>query len=172
MAQIIKDGGSEFAVKEFRQHHCLGEIVALIATPPYEHLLECNGQTIDKEVYADLVEVLGSNVLPNLNGRVLQGSSTAGEYKEAGLPNITGWAHGDTFNEGSKANPLYWDADGAIKIGAIGVSSNIASYNGDASYKKCSDFIFDASLSNSIYGASTTVQPPAYTVKYYICWGD
>lgn len=34
MAQIIKDGGSEFAVKEFRQHHCLGEIVALIATPP------------------------------------------------------------------------------------------------------------------------------------------
>ena len=32
-------------------------------------------------------------------------------------------------------------------------------------------FVFDASKSNSIYGASDTVQPKSYTVKYYICYG-
>ena len=139
--------------------------------PDYEHLLLCNGQEISADDYPELVAALGSNVLPNLNGRVLQGAEAAGEYKEAGLPNIAGWAHGDTFNAGSDCSPLYWAAAGAIKIGTIEMSNNCASYNAGASYKKASDFVFDASLSNPIYGASTTVQPPAYTVKFYICWG-
>lgn len=34
MTEII-DGTAKFKIKDKRQHHCLGEIVALISTPPH-----------------------------------------------------------------------------------------------------------------------------------------
>lgn len=122
----------------------------------------CNGQTISADDYPELVKALGSNVLPNLNGRVLQGAETAGEYKEAGLPNITGAVSSDCRTD-----------EGSIKQGALSFSAEKGKYTtldnmGDNEHKA---FTFNASLSNPIYGASTTVQPPAYTVKFYICWG-
>ena len=50
--------------------------------------LLCNGQSCAS--YPVLVAVVGNNV-PNLNARFLEGTSgTAGVYRSAGLPNITG----------------------------------------------------------------------------------
>lgn len=141
--------------------------------PDYEHLLLCNGQTINADDYPELVAALGTNVLPNLNGRVLQGAETAGEYKEAGLPDIVSWGPSQWF---ANYNDLgTWKANTDYDFGALTVhtwssrcsdqslNSNGIGFNGR--------YAFNASKSNAIYGNSSTVQPPAYTVRYYICYG-
>lgn len=112
---------------------------------------------------------MGSNVLPNLNGRVLQGAETAGEYKEAGLPNITGsigysrmGVYGTATCKGAFLSYINHLPDGSSYPFMWSQSPNNEAETGGA---------FDASKSNAIYGNSTTVQPPAYTVRYYICYG-
>ncbi len=91
--------------------------------------------------------------------RVLQGASSshsAGSTIEAGLPNITGHVN---------ANFPWCEAtqNGALKTTEV-TSSTVA---GSASQTWCNCLYFDASDSNSIYGSSTTVQPPAYVVHIY-----
>jgi hypothetical protein len=90
-------------------------------------------------------------------GRVLQGvsgSQEAGTTLEAGLPNITG-----TLNMGN--NTGLGSATGAFDVSKAGRFSGAADGSG---YKNSS---FDASRSNSIYGNSDTVQPPAYLVNIW-----
>ena len=144
--------------------------------PDYEHLLLCDGQTINANDYPELVKALGSNVLPNLNGRFLQGGSTAGQYVEAGLPNITGVLKSfpSPLNESKRLDytneqhgVLYWRTVGNTDWTATKLVSEVIQ---DSKFQ-LADPAFDASRSNSIYGASNTVQPPAYTVHYYICYG-
>ena len=89
-------------------------------------------------------------VLPNWIDRMAQmAASAAGASVAAGLPNITGQIGGNT------ARGTY--GDGAFKA-LTGARARIPESGG--SYFD-SDMGFDASLSNSIYGNSTTVQPPA-----------
>ena len=75
-------------------------------------------------------------------------SEGAGDTIDAGLPNITG-----TFCGG----------DSDYRSGAFTKSSQNGSKvgSGTAQFRT---FTFDANASNSIYGNSTTVQPPAYKV--------
>jgi len=120
--------------------------------------LVCDGTQVSRTIYASLFSVIGVKygvgdgkttfTLPNLIDRVAWGTKTAvGEYKEAGLPNITGTFDGNV-NDGTarKTGAFYtkdylsYGADGDSGGGTVG---------------------FDASLSNAIYGRSTTVQPPA-----------
>lgn len=89
-------------------------------------------------------------------GRVLQGvsgSQVAGTTVEAGLPNITG---------GYALAGLYTpNVKGAFKsAGTTGVSGRDGQVNHNG-------VEFDASRSNSIYGKSKTVQPPAYLVNIW-----
>ena len=120
----------------------------------YEYLLLCDGSTISEENYPELVKVLGGTQLPNLIDRFLQGATTAGTYKEAGLPNITGQFGG-------------WNS--TVPTGAFEIVT--ASQNAQGTFSYGYNVInFNASRSSSIYGESTTVQPPAYTAKIYICY--
>ena len=98
--------------------------------------------------------------------RVLMGASDthpAGTTVEAGLPNITGEfvaALRDGFNSDSKKKIIgaFYDNGNtendtnynSVGGSSVGIPSGIAPFG------------FDASRSNPIYGASTTVQPPAY----------
>lgn len=78
----------------------------------------------------------------------------------AGLPNITG-----SLSPTGNAGFLSW-ASGMSQSGALYASkrSNRASSGGnDTTW----DILFDASKSNNIYGASNTVQPPAYVVNVW-----
>jgi len=95
--------------------------------------------------------------------RVLMGASyyhAAGTTVEAGLPNITGRAGADTDSG-------YYNTNRPNAGGAF--------YGGGKSYSWCAagnqnpgrDLCFDASLSNSIYGRSATVQPAAYYVHIW-----
>ena len=162
----MKDGTAEFKIKDMKTHHICGEIVALVTPPPdYEHLLLCDGQTINANDYPELVKALGSNVLPNLNGRFLQGGSTAGQYVEAGLPELYGSTNALAF-QGVTTQQGVQIGDGVFKsIRAYGASVVTTSGNNSTL------LTFRASDGNSVYGASNTVQPPAYTVRYYICYG-
>lgn len=162
-----QDGSAKFKIKDMRTHHMCGEIVALVTTPPdYEHLILCDGQIISADDYPELVEALGSNVLPNLNGRVLQGGSTAGEYKEAGLPNITG-----TLKKIRELGEWH-DSTGCLYTTTDTINNSYRwQFDTSTIVHNYPRIGFDASRSNPIYGASSTVQPPAYTVRYYICYG-
>jgi hypothetical protein len=77
--------------------------------------------------------------------------SNANSTIEAGLPNITG-IHGGADTNGRNSSGAFYD--------------NGASASGDGRGSGWS-VGFDASRSNSIYGASSTVQPPAYRVNVW-----
>lgn len=87
-------------------------------------------------------------------GRVLQGSDNghnAGTTIEAGLPNIT--------------------ATGIAYEGSISPTGAVYKTSGgscpSSTYQVRSTWNFDASLSNPIYGNSTTVQPSAFVVNIW-----
>lgn len=93
------------------------------------------------------------------SGLVLQcsdSSHTAGTTISAGLPNITGTLGAS------------WGSD-ASDTGAFHHEGNDPNSNmgGDSKWNNSSWASFDASRSNSIYGNSTTVQPPAYVVNVW-----
>lgn len=156
----LTDGTAVFIVRDMRCKYRTGQIVPLWGTPAeYDYLLLCDGSQISAELYPELVKVLGGNTLPDLVGRFLEGAGSAGEYKEAGLPNITG----EKFWAGVSTNPA--NSKGALS-GKIEVSGYTWLEHGYSGYT----LLLDASKSNPIYGSSTTVQPNSMTVKYYICY--
>ena len=74
---------------------------------------------------------------------------------DAGLPNITGTWRQTRANGVSASGAIAYSGDYSI------ASSYSNTYNGQV-------MIFNAARCSSIYGNSNTVQPPAYTVRYYI----
>lgn len=104
------------------------------------------------------LQILGvGNWVLKASDRVLQGAgaNSAGNTVEAGLPNITGTAKGDD------ATGSYKTANGAFSVSS---SANVSAGGFSGYYSNLS---FDASRSSSIYGNSTTVQPPAYIVNIW-----
>ena len=92
--------------------------------------------------------------LPNYTGRTMQGGNNV-ESVEAGLPNITGWG-GSAAIRTASSDPANVAATGAF----TGAAANFNRVQ-EGSTQGYAWNSFDASKSNSIYGASTTVQPPA-----------
>lgn len=93
--------------------------------------------------------------------RVLQGTeSGAGGTVEAGLPNITGYIIGYGGRTGfGGAGGMAYLSDEQERIPSMGdiVPGNTSSLKA----------VLDASKSNSIYGNSSTVQPPVYKVHFW-----
>ena len=98
---------------------------------------------------------------------VLMGASNthpAGTTVEAGLPNITGEytkrrvinSANEVYNDTHRAQNAFKVITSDTKLNSIQLVTNSASNVGGE------NVVFDASDSNPIYGASTTVQPPAY----------
>ena len=125
----------------------------------------CDGSVLDRIKYKVLFSVIGTTYgegdgvstfnLPNLIGRFLEGAIEAGEYKEAGLPNITGKIYqvSGSFNSKGGENSLTYDRYRAGVISS-GESFDLVNFN------------LDASKSSAIYGRSNTVQPNSVTCKY------
>ena len=134
--------------------------------PPGRYLL-CNGAAVSRTTYSYLFSVIGTTYgegngsstfnLPNLTDKFIQGSGTAGTVKAAGLPNITGCTG---YNVGMvTAN--------TPTSGAFYKSGSATSFAGGA-YTTNTNVQFSAAKSNAIYGKSSTVQPPALTMRCYI----
>ena len=132
-------------------------------TPPAGYL-KADGAAVGRQTYPELFETIGTTFgegdgettfnLPDLMDRFAQGSVTVGQKFEAGLPNITG----DMPQSSSVRNqPLLPFEDTAIFLGYP-----MESVGGAQCILRKSTL--NAAGSNPIYGASTTVQPPALTL--------
>lgn len=151
----------------------VGVVQAFAGSSTPSGWLLCDGSAVSRTTYAKLFSVIGTTYgsgngsttfnLPNLTNRFIQGNSSVGSVKSAGLPNITG---AFTRNGDDQGSPdIDFTGSGAIRA---------TNYQGSSYYKDVSNwtvfggFTFNASLSNNIYGASSTVQPPALTMRYII----
>lgn len=141
-----------------------GEIKWFAGTSVPAGYLLCNGTTVSRTTYARLFAAIGTTwgngngsstfTLPNLINRVAWGGITSGAYKDAGLPNITATIYTSvSANEGAKVS-------GAVKVG----SGTTTDGTGGGYAVTGREATIDASLASSIYGKSSTVQPPAATL--------
>ena len=138
----------------------IGFVIASASDKSPDGYLLCNGGTVSRSTYIDLFNHIGITYgagdgsttfnLPNLTDRFIQGSATVGTVKSAGLP-----AH--THNV---STTFRYGAD-------VGGSTTPAWDKGDRSVSTVATVISEGA-SDSIYGASTTVQPPAVTMRFYI----
>nr|DAT24627.1 MAG TPA: tail fiber protein [Caudoviricetes sp.] len=135
--------------------------------------LPCNGAAVAKSDYPALFAAIGNTflpkgvpaspttfMLPNLMGKVPWGSSSqVGTEMKAGLPNIKGGAAVPNSNGINQWNTIgsRW---GAIDTELRDVSVYFTTIGGNNQHT-VAGFNLDASRSSSIYGQSSTVQPPA-----------
>ena len=136
--------------------------------------VKANGATVNRADYPRLVAFANANnlwttnpanepwkfgqgngsttmVLPNYVGRFIQGGDSVA-VKQSGLPNIKGSFSDITYQV---ITPPY--TDGCFK----NADRKEVYYYGGVAAEGFDGILFDASKSNSIYGSSTTVQPPA-----------
>lgn len=146
-----------------------GMVVAFAASNVPTGYLLCNGAAISRKTYANLFDVIGiiygggdgssTFNLPNLTERFVEGHTTAGMVREAGLPNITGHHGGHAFKYGD-----YTDVGGAF----IGTNTRNGGAGEDGNITQVYVTKFDASRCSAVYGKSSTVQPASVTMRYYI----
>lgn len=128
-----------------------------------ENEIWLEGATVSRETYAELFEIYGTDygevedetlfVLPDFRDKTIWGGSDFG-YIKAGLPNITGTLN-TVCNQFSSGDGCFKDMRNSAYNWNVG-NNRQTQYN--TTY-------FNATNSNSIYGASTTVQPPAIKIR-------
>lgn len=145
----------------------VGSVTAFAGSTTPQGWLLCDGSAVSRTGYADLYAVIGDTYgagdgsttfnLPNLTDKFIEGSATSGTVKSAGLPNITGEFPLELANQNATASGSFDFAyKGNPERGWSAGSFTWAGIN------------INASRSSSIYGNSTTVQPPAVTMRYII----
>lgn len=159
---VAPDSGTEYW-QRIDSNGAIGEIKWFAFNTPPEGYLVCNGANVSRETYADLFNAIGTAfgsgdgsttfTLPNLIDKFAQGSTTVGTVKSAGLPNITGHI-GHLSADGN------YVFDGAFSLAE---SKSLPNTIGTAMHNYAVG-AFSAESSNSIYGNSPTVQPPALTL--------
>ena len=135
-----------------------GTIIQFAGKTIPDGYLSCNGALVSRTQFADLFAAIGTTWgtgdgkttfrLPNLHRRFVEGTTTiseVGTYVEAGLPNITGEFVASAYVTVGTQN-------GAFRVGPIKDCPNKDNNGGHL-------FYFDASDSDSTYGATQTVQP-------------
>lgn len=121
------------------------------------------GGEVSKETYSALYAIYGDDygtakdsnnfVLPDFRNRAIWGADSFG-YISAGLPNITGALYSVRGSDGvSTASGALYNSAGAVNGCNSGSSAS------------CKNIHIDASRSSSIYGKSSTVQPPSVKVR-------
>lgn len=164
LAGAVVCDGSVYNVSDFGGTHAPGTLLAQGKLP-----------SVDLDTYQDYVDNFGSCRafgwdggdqfrVPLLNDVFIEAGHAQGqgEFLEAGLPNIEG-----TFAS------LYviartngGDSTGAISSPHSTTSTYYGNINADNQWGH--GFDFDASRSNSMYGKSTTVQPPAVRYRAFV----
>lgn len=169
MGQYITDGTVKWIVDDVRFNIPVG--VPFYDTYLHDGCVKLNGATVNRADYIRPAKIAtdkslwtsspstepykygngnGSTTmtLPDYRNRVIQGGDTIASIS-AGLPNITGYINTPFM--------LFDDWSGAFSR----YGSNMHRFAEEESTGVASGAQFDAYLSNSIYGSSNTVQPPA-----------
>lgn len=118
------------------------------------------GSIYQSTSYTSPAALFGGTWQEIAQNRVLMGASyahAAGTTVEAGLPNIIGTFMSNSLTDGGI------EATGAFYVASLSKSKTALSY----STFETNGLGFNASLYNSIYGRSTTVQPAAYYVHIW-----
>ena len=148
-----------------------GSIMMLVNSNVPDGYLECDGSTVSRTTYKDLFDVIGVTYgagdgnltfqLPDFRNKVPWGKDTETNfgYIEAGLPNITG-----SLSLNNQAFGTF-SANGVLSQDST-ASSNVAGNGGTGAVQR--NISFNASRSSSIYGKSSTVQPPSVKVIFII----
>lgn len=153
--QAVADGGYQ-----------VGDLRLYAGTDVPDGWFRCDGSTVAnmQTNYPKLYAVLGTNVLPNYSGRVPLGTTTeVNQIVSAGLPNVQGVATSVALVGG-----------GSSFSGAFGPSTkselatNLVANDSLNRWSAIGRLSFSASASNSIYGKSSTVQPPAVKCAFLI----
>ena len=147
-------------------------------TAPHGYLL-CDGASYKVADYPHLYAVIGNTYggdtenfnVPNLVDKFIQGSTTSGTEKEAGIPNITGIA-----GVLRRATGAFYrnDDDVVIRVQGSTTGNEVAMSNSnindfDASKGETkTDGTLKTEDEAHVYGNSDTVQPPALTMVYII----
>lgn len=145
---------------QIQQADEIGRPIFTLSNTLLDNEIWLEGATVSREQYAQLFEIYGETYgagdgsttfkLPDFRNRAVWGASNFG-YIEAGLPNITG-----TFSGIEGGNPAY----------LTGVFYNTGTrVNGGSRGTDDAVIGFNASRSSSVYGNSTTVQPPSIKVR-------
>lgn len=126
--------------------------------------LLCNGAAVSRSTYAALFAVIGTKHgsgdgsttfnLPNLANRFVEGTTSIGSvgtFKSAGLPNITG-SFFNSYRGIVASGDGAFSTDGWNRFVDWGTTGSVYNFDGAG---------FAASRSNSMYGGSSTVQPPS-----------
>lgn len=166
-----------------RRGAVIGEVRWFAMSTPPEGWLACNGATVFTSNYAALFAAIGKTFtpqltstdpdienpeysdpevfrLPNLMGKVPWGSTSVGTVLAAGAPNIAG---SFTLNDNVCVNDtalVFNNNTGCFSVDGSG-NRAIATQRGDQVSTDNRRVTFSANKSNSIYGNSDTVQPPA-----------
>ena len=152
-----------------------GSVIAWAANSTPDGYLLCNGAVVSRTTYKALFDTIGTIYgagdgattfsLPDMNGRVIQGTNGDARYIAAGLPNSQGWFTMRGFERGF----MLYSAGAPFYINEAVVPNGPINGAGSGSSSERLDRInFDLSRDNAIYGASNTVQPPALALRYYI----
>ena len=141
-----------------------GEFVICAGTTLPPRTLLCNGAAVSRTTYSRLFTAIGTKYgsgdgsttfnLPNLDGRVLQGTSDTskvGQYLEASLPNITG-------GFGVWGWTLNGNCSGAFSVSSSGNDPDFDNSGAGTSYAWAS---IDASKISNFYSDDSSVQAPA-----------
>ena len=142
--------------------HQVGEICLYAGSSVPDGWFRCDGSTVSNMAtnYPKLFAVLGTNVLPNYTGKYPVGATSGiNGTLSAGLPNITGTA---------KISTEWFSDVAACNAGALTAYSGGGIRNRDSDTSNVEYLKFDASKSNSIYGTSSTVQPPSVKASVLI----
>lgn len=143
----------------------VGSIIMVTHDKDVYGFYECNGANLSRTSYKALYDVIGTTygsgdgtntfTLPNFTNRAPWGTTASGGfgYISAGLPNITG-------SIGGCSDP---DTNGAFWQTGHGV------FGGQGAGAPRHKTYMDASrMEGSLYGKSSTVQPPAIKVRFLI----
>lgn len=184
IGQLITDNTVKWLVCDWRDSSPVGTIKQDLVKR--DGWLKLNGATINVADYPRLVNFLNANsliqsytaspvatdftygdsnnttlILPDFTNLFIENGSSALTAINAGLPNITGSLAGTRSQIDSSTDPNANIHNSALFYNTGGQNnktSSVTTTNGWGPFK------FDASLSNSIYGNSATVQPPAVTL--------
>lgn len=180
MVELIYDG-TDFILNTQNDGR-VGDVKMSVVEPSSydKRWLLCNGRTLSSAGYPELYAMIGTTFnndglqplygdfqIPNYQGAFLRGFSsyyhgTIAGSQSAGLPNISGSVQ-TAYGEG------YESANGAFETSVYDTGGlQDGGDSGDLTPVRTMTINFNASKSNSIYGASDTVTPANKPIYYYI----
>ena len=166
-------------IQAIRQLAAIGSPTGMIAfihdTDVPDGWLLCNGAAVSRTEYAALFAKIGVKYgsgdgsttfnLPNLDGRVLQGTTNIGQvgnYLEASLPNIQGSLYSQPYGE-NRENIFVWTSGSFSSNLSGSTGRGSLTINNDVPGSTLSYLSFDADKSSSVYNGSA-MQPRALQV--------